>query len=332
MNRAVVMLAFAVVGAAGMGCAVDPCQMPNTGKDGVLSFVQLSDLGEPAQGLMTRVSLLRGPPGWDTKPQLLTRLGNTCVDLDDTDIEVALPEAFGAEPVTLVREPEMPVQMELKCTAPAGEKQEVRVKVIKDGEVQHEDAFDITCHAVEAAAPRGIEYAELNVRSLTGNGYAVGGLVHVDLGLSNAQGALLGFGATPADGLLAATGTHDRLLRDTFRAVAAGENPVLQIASLRAALPTVLVDPSEWTVAAETVHGPPELIGFEAWPVKADGTKLDGLEECQWEIFSATQSMAVEDVFCRTFQPRTFPGTNEPVVKACVTGLGRSACVNVTQS
>ena len=325
MNRAVVVLAFAVMG---VGCAVDPCQMPNNGKNGVLSFVQLSAIGAPAQGLMTRVTLMRGPLGWDTKPQLLTRLGNTCIPLDDVDIEVTLPEAFGGEPVTLVRPPAEPVQMEFKCSAPAGEVQEVTVKVIKDGQVQFEDAFDITCHEVGGASPSGVSDAELNSRALTGNGYAVGGLVHVDLGLSSAQGDLLGFGTTPADGLLEATGTHDRLLRDTFRAVKAGQDPVLQITSLRAAVPIVLVDPSEWTVKVETVPGPTGLTGFQAWPTKADGTQLDGLERCRWEAFTATQHQVVEETLCTTYQPPTLSG--EQVTKMCVTGLDRSACVDVT--
>jgi hypothetical protein len=331
MNRVVVVLCFATLGAVQMGCAVDPCQMPNTGKNGKLSFVQFSGIGEQAQGMMAQVELLRGPPDWDTKPQLLTRLGNTCIPLDDADIEVTLPAAFGTEPVTLVREPAMPVLMEFKCTAPAGEKQEVNVTVAFGGKVQYEDVFDITCQALEAAAPKGVELADLNVRSLTGNGYAVGGKVYVDLGMSNAQGPLIGFGATPADELLSGTGTHDRLLHDSFVAAAAGQNPVLQVGPLQAVLPITLVDPSEWTVSATTVPAPPTgLIGFSAWPVKADGTQLDGMEDCRWELFSATRSKVLDDTLCTTYQPPTFPGTTEPVTKMCVTWLDRSSCVDVT--
>jgi len=328
MNRAVVMLAFAVVGVAGVGCAVDPCQEPMNGDNGVLNF-QMA--GRPAQGLMTQVNMLRGPLFWDTKPQLLSRMGDTCFAFDDADVHVTLPDAFGGEQVALVRPAEEPVQMEFRCSAPAGVPQTISVKVTKDGKVRYEDTFGITCQQVESANPVGASYADYTARSLTGNGYAVGGMVHVNLGLHGAARDIAGFGATPADGLLAATGTHDRALQDAFRAVAAGHDPVLQIGSLCAAVPIVLVDPSEWTVAAETYPGPPGLISFEAWPVKADGTKLDGLEECRWEIFSATQSQVLEDTLCRTAQPPAFPGTSDPVTKMCVTGLDRSACVNVTQ-
>jgi hypothetical protein len=326
MNRAVLVLFLGAVGAAGVGCATDPCQEPMNGDNGVLSF-QMA--GRPAQGLMTQVRMLRGPAFWDTRPQLLTRLGNTCFTFDDADVQVTLPDAFGSTPVTLVRPPEEPVEIEFKCSAPAGELQTVAVKVTKDGQVRYQDTFGITCQTLASATPVGAELADYTGRSLTGNGYAVGGLVHVNLGLRGEQRELFGFGATPADGLLAPTGTHDRALQDTFRAVAAGHDPVLQISSLRVAVPMVLVDPSEWTVAAEANPGGPGLVELQAWPEKADGTKLDGLEECRWEIFSATQSQVLEDTLCRTLQPPTFPGTSDPVVKACVTGLDRSACVNV---
>ncbi|HYV46844.1 MAG TPA: hypothetical protein VFA20_18395 [Myxococcaceae bacterium] len=326
MNRAVLMLFLAAVGAAGVGCGTDPCQAPMNGDNGVLNF-QMA--GRPAQGLMTQVNMLRGPAFWDTRPALLSRMGDTCFAFDDAEVEVTLPEAFGGEQVTLVRPSEEPVQIEFKCSAPAGEPQTIAVKVTKDGKVRYQDTFGITCQALESASPMGASLADYTGRSLTGNGYAVGGLVHVNLGLHGAKRELFGFGATPVDELLAPTGAHDRALQDAFRAVAAGQSPVLQIGPLRAAVPIVLVDPSEWTVAAEANPGPPGQVAFEAWPVKADGTKLDGLEECRWEIFSATQSQVLEDTLCRTFQPPEFPGTGEPVTKMCVTGLDQSACVDV---
>jgi len=320
------MLFLAAAGAAGVGCGTDPCQAPMNGDNGVLNFQMI---GRPAQGLMTQVTMLRGPAYWDTRPGLLSRLGNTCFTFDDADVEVTLPEAFGGTPVTLVRPLEEPVQMELKCSAPAGEPQTIAVKVTKDGKVRYQDTFGLTCQALESASPAGASLADPNARSLAGNGYAVGGLVHVNLGLRGATSQLAGFGATAADGLLASTGAHDRILQDTFRAVAAGRDPVLQVASLRASVPIVLVDPSEWAVKAVTYPGPTGLVAFEAWPTKADGTRLDGLEECRWEIFSATRSKVLDDTLCRTFQPTELPEAGEPVTKMCVTGLGQSSCVDV---
>jgi hypothetical protein len=318
MKQAVMVLGLAALGATQVGCITDPCAHAHNGKDGVLNF---QAPGNAAAGLQTQVTMLRGPSGFFEGPFFFTRDPSSCFTFDDADIQVTLPPAFEGESVTLVRPPGEPVQVEFKCVAPAGEVQEVGVRVVAGEEVRYEDAFDITCHRLGSATAVGLS---------TGTGYAVGGLVHVQLDLGNQElGGLTGFGAVPADGLLASTGMHDFEERiETFRAAAPGQDPVLQIGAFTATVQATLVDGWELKLGQEPLNHATSF-SFTAWPETASGTKLDGMEECRWTATAGGQTEVLEHTRCNLVRSGTLESTGQPITQMCVTALERTACAPV---
>jgi len=331
MKRAVVVLAVASLGVAEVGCVADPCAGKTNGKLGVLEFAGPS--AGAAQGLQTQVTLLRRRPGWFEGPFILTRDPATCFAFDDADIQVTLPEAFGGETATVERPPGKDLFIRFKCSVPNEQLQEVTVKVVAPGgEVRYQDAFDITCHQLVDAMAGQVQ--DLNGRALTFNGYAVGGLVHVNLSLTGPSFTpLSGFGATSVDGLLEDTGVRDfDTLVEAFRAVAPGQSPVLDIAGRQSPLTTTLVDSAAWELKLEPQQtGNTSLLGFSAWPELSDGTKLDGLDTCQWVATTATESQVLTDTTCDLSTLSSLPGTNNFITQLCVTGLGRTACTSISR-
>ncbi|HEY8210638.1 MAG TPA: hypothetical protein VIG99_24310, partial [Myxococcaceae bacterium] len=126
---------------------------------------------------------------------------------------------------------------------------------------------------------------------------------------------------------LASTGRHlfDQGI-ETFRVMGPGQNPALRIKSFQAAVPVMLVD--EWVLKVERTPG---SSSFTAWPVTAEGTKLDGMEECQWTATAGSQTETLQAKTCVDIFPGILGGSGQPAGQMCVTALGKTGCLPVPQ-
>jgi len=334
VNRAPVLLGLVVLGAAQgcAGCYTDPCATPSQGgKNGQLNFFVPPN---SARGLKTEATLVpRVMTFFESPFTILTRSPSECFDFEGAEIQVSLPASLQSEPATVIRGgPLQDIPIQFTCGAQTATPQEVSVRVVEGETVRFEDAFDILCHpmaqavAVLAAAPR----------PLSGTGYVAGGLLHAELRLSDPAGnELFGFGAVSADGMLAPVQTSAPRafmpMVETFKILTSGQSPALQLAQLRSDLPATLLPPGAWELKIETEPTTSGVFRFSAWPKTFQGTKLNGLEECQWTAFTATDSDVLTDATCELFHSNTLPGTNRFITQVCVAALGKSTCIPMPQ-
>jgi len=345
MQRAVLVLGLAAVSASvGCGYVQDPCVVgPRSGNDHVLNFNE----GPPAaQGLVTQVRLTRVDPYYGAVPGVVySGDPRECFAFDGAEVQVQLPPAFQGETATVIPPQDSwgDFVIQFRCSAPVGQMQRVPVKVVAGDEVRYEDSFNVTCHEVRSANATPVA-ANPWGRGLTGNGYIVGGLVHVSFELRGSAFELLGgSGVLPADSLLVAEGQPD-VWRGTqaYRVAAPGQSPALQIGPIREELPITLLGDDAWQLklekeASRYAHHPSEGTGvfdFRAWPVNAEGDKLDGLDgaaACQWTAHTGSGSIELLDRTCDLLAFATNPGTGGAITRMCVTTLGRTACEEIPQ-
>jgi len=334
VNRAPVLLGLVVLGAAQgcTGCFTDPCAIPRDGgKNGQLNFFVPNN---SARGLKTEATLVPRVLTFFENPfTIFTRSPAECFDFEGAEIEVSLPASLQSEPATVIRGgPMQDIPIQFTCGAQAATPQEVGVRVVEGETVRFEDAFDITCRPLAQAA--AVLVGE--PRQLSGTGYVAGGLLHAELRLSDPGGnELFGFGAASADGMLARVETSAPRafmpLRETFKILTSGQSPALQLAQLRSDLPATLLPPGAWELKIETERSSPEVFKLSAWPKTFQGEKLNGVEECRWTAFTATDSDVLTDTACDIFHSNTLPGTNRFITQVCVDALGKSACIPMPQ-
>ncbi|HVE81672.1 MAG TPA: hypothetical protein VND93_02445 [Myxococcales bacterium] len=330
-NQAVAVMGLAALSATQVGCFYDPCSFPAIGgKNKVLNLFVPQDA---ARGLQTEVELAPRVLAMFENPFALpTRDPNSCFDFDGAEIQVSLPEALQSPPATVDREiPDViSIGIRFTCGAQTEDAQEVTVRVVAGDTVRYEDAFDITCHAVARASAEPVAVS----RPLQGNAFVVGGLLHAQLTLVAADsGPLRGVGAVPVDDMLVAVPHVSFSDPETFRVAKPGQSPMLRIGSFLSELPVVLVPDDAWTFQQDTPR-PGETQGvfqFSAWPKTAGGARLNGVEECQWTAFTATDSEVLADTLCDIVHSTTLPGVNRFITRMCAEALGREACVDMPQ-
>ena len=223
--------------------------------------------------------------------------------------------------------------IQFKCSAPDGETQQVKVRVVgSGGEVRHEDSFNVTCHTIAAASAAAVPGVA------TSTGAPTTWWAGWCTSCSSPRAAwtpmhgLPGFGAVSLDPMLEPSGRKiefDEM--ETFRITAPGQDPLLQIGPVRATLPMRAIGGDGWALTLEAFPDPNGGGRLSAWPKALTGDILNGLETCRWTASTGTRSEVLPDTACDLVQVDKMPGTGERITEMCVTALERTACVPVAR-
>ncbi len=209
------------------------------------------------------------------------------------------------------------------CNAAPDVFHEVRLRVVADGQVRYEDAFDIMCR----------QATRLRLPRLTPGRYFVGGRVLAEV-IASVSTAL---GPTPLGGEGLMLSDRRGLLRiepfshgpqnhiALLEVIAPGSGPELLFQDLTLRLPLETVEDPEWRLELVSPQPDREPPNSSRWALSArvigsDGGELYGLHGCSW-LITLPDDSTLQHQGCLAFVR-----TPAPPLRACVSALGRTAC------
>jgi hypothetical protein len=224
-------------------------------------------------------------------------------------------------------------QLRTRCDAEPGIAHEIRVRVMAEGKVRHEDAFELTCYEPTRLEMRELEHPYAAPGEPGVGRYFVGGAIEAEVLLyaDTPQGVVPvsgeGLVLTDSKGILRTGEPQQQSVRNAgfiLEVVAPGVGPELfyRGASLRLFMEAVRDD--GWRLELGTWQGPPPEQGYaqrflDAIARGSDGSELRGLQRCFW----TTQELGVgnQDAGCR-LRLWGAPAVSD----VCVTAYGRTTC------
>ena len=257
-------------------------------------------------------------------------------DLKGTTLEVQAPAGFDFEisfKEAAVSYAVGGYRLLTRCDAEPGIAHEIRVRVMAEGKVRYEDAFELTCYEPTRLELRELEHPYAAPGEPGVGRYFVGGAIEATVLLyaDTPQGVLPvsggGLVLTDSKGILRMGEPQHPSIRNagTILDVAApGFGPELAYrgASLRLSMEAVRDD--GWSLELGAWQGPPPEQGYaqrflDAIARGSDGSELRGLQRCFW----TTQELGVgnQDAGCR-LRLWGAPATSD----VCVTAYGRTTC------
>jgi len=301
---------------------------------GKLGELYIQPLGAVAAGLYTTVHI-DDQRTWPEHSDSVDADRVERWDFEGTTLEIQAPAGFDFE-TTLKEAPASDMtggyRLRTRCDAEPGSAHEVGVRVMAEGEVRYEDAFELTCYE-----PTRLELLELvhpyTVPDQPGVGrYFVGGAIEADIALfaDTPRGELRvggeGLELTESHGILRMGEPQHQPLRVTgliLEIAAAGVGPELSYRGASLRLPMEAVHEEGWRLELGTWQGPPggdyASRTLDAIARSSDGSELRGLQRCAWT--TEVIGIDTQDSGCRLHL------WGPPAVSdVCVTVYGRTTC------